>query len=93
MASITDAVQADKWGKDTEKQLDAKDLESWRKQIYVDTIPWEHERFRQLLEGYSKIPWTEVTAEILKIVRDREGHPTLPPNLPSQLSPTSRTSP
>ncbi|KAI0444063.1 hypothetical protein F4803DRAFT_512518 [Xylaria telfairii] len=70
MASITDAVQADKWGKDTEKQLDAKDLESWRKQIYVDTVPWEHERFRRLLEDYSKIPRHEVTAEILKI-RDK----------------------
>ncbi|KAI0489487.1 hypothetical protein F4859DRAFT_152806 [Xylaria cf. heliscus] len=70
MASITDTVHADKWGRETEKQLDAGDLESWREQMYVDAIPWEHGRFRELLEQYSKIPSDEVTAEILEI-RDK----------------------
>ncbi|KAI0448335.1 hypothetical protein F5B21DRAFT_518984 [Xylaria acuta] len=55
MASLTAAVHTD------------KDLESWRAQMYVDAVPWEHGRFRELLEGYSKIAPDEVAAEILKI--------------------------
>ncbi|KAI1733551.1 hypothetical protein F4680DRAFT_441215 [Xylaria scruposa] len=70
MASITDTVQTDKWGKDTEKQLNAGDLEAWRKSMYLDAIPWEHDRFRELLERYSKIPRDEVTTEIINI-RDK----------------------
>ncbi|KAI1746802.1 hypothetical protein F4782DRAFT_473473 [Xylaria castorea] len=70
MASLTDAVHTDKWGKETEKQLNARDLEAWREQMYVDAIPWEHDRFRELLERYSKIPPDEVTTEILDI-RDK----------------------
>ncbi|KAI3337893.1 hypothetical protein F4824DRAFT_462098 [Ustulina deusta] len=67
MANITDPVRTEKWGVETEKQLGAGDAESWRKRVYVDAIPWEYDRFRELLEKYSRIPPDEVTAEILKI--------------------------
>ncbi|KAJ3580239.1 hypothetical protein NPX13_g327 [Xylaria arbuscula] len=69
MASVTDAVHT-QWGKAAEKQIDADGHESWKEEMYVDMIPWEYDRFRELLEKYSKIPPEEVTAEILKI-RDK----------------------
>lgn len=72
------AANADKWGKETEKQLDAADLEAWRKAMYVDAIPWGYARFRELLERYSKIPPNEVETEIFKIVRQVH-----PPNQPA----------
>ncbi|KAI2776597.1 hypothetical protein F4815DRAFT_337450 [Daldinia loculata] len=70
MTSITSAVNTEKWGKETEKQLGAGDDDAWRKDMYLDTIPWEYGRFREVLEKYSKIPPNEVEAEIFKI-RDK----------------------
>ncbi|KAI1662758.1 hypothetical protein F4813DRAFT_341790 [Daldinia decipiens] len=67
MTSIASAVNSEKWGKETEKQLGAGDDDTWRKDMYVDTIPWEYGRFREVLEKYSKIPPSEVEAEIFKI--------------------------
>ncbi|KAJ8120456.1 hypothetical protein ONZ43_g2839 [Nemania bipapillata] len=64
MAGVTNVVSTEKWGEETEKHMD---VDSWRKQIYLDTIPWEHSRFRELLEKYSGIPQDQVTAEIFKI--------------------------
>lgn len=68
MASDMKAVQPNKWGKEAEQQLGAEDSESWKKEVYVDAIPWEYGRFRELLEKYAKIPPNEVESEILKIV-------------------------
>ncbi|KAI1211539.1 uncharacterized protein F4807DRAFT_472993 [Annulohypoxylon truncatum] len=73
MASITNTVNEGKWGKETEKQLGVEDLESWRNEMYVNTIPWEYDRFRELLERYSKIPPNEVEAEIFKIRNEAWG--------------------
>lgn len=69
MTSNTNAIDTEKWGKESEKQMGGEDVESWRKEMYTDTIPWEYGRFRELLEGYSRIPRDDVEAEILKIVR------------------------
>lgn len=80
MTSITSAVNTEKWGKETEKQLGAGDDDAWRKDMYMDTIPWEYGRFREVLEKYSKIPPNEVEAEIFKIVREEH-----PPYLTNQL--------
>lgn len=77
MTSITNTANKGKWGKETEKKIGVEDLESWQNEMYVNTIPWEYDRFRELLEGYSKIPRNEIEAEIFKIVRKR--------NLPYQI--------
>ncbi|KAI1126737.1 hypothetical protein F5Y10DRAFT_244231 [Nemania abortiva] len=60
-------VTTDVWGKETEKQMNQ---ESWSKENYLEAIPWEYDRFRELLEKYSKIPPDQVTAEIHRI-RDK----------------------
>ncbi|KAI8625979.1 hypothetical protein F5Y19DRAFT_466774 [Xylariaceae sp. FL1651] len=70
MASMAHTINTDKWGKEAEKQLGNDDLGSWRKEMYADAIPWVYDRFRKLLENYSKIPSDEVEAEIFKI-RDK----------------------
>ncbi|KAI1426423.1 hypothetical protein F5Y12DRAFT_742185 [Xylaria sp. FL1777] len=63
MANVAEAVRDDKWGVESEKQLGVKDPQSWR----VETIPWDYDGFRELLEKYSKIPADEVTAKIFEI--------------------------
>ncbi|KAI1150711.1 hypothetical protein F4825DRAFT_463160 [Nemania diffusa] len=55
-----------KWGKETEKNMRVSHTEG----MYLDTIPWQFDRFRELLEKHSKIPHDEVEAEIFKI-RDK----------------------
>ncbi|KAI1805190.1 hypothetical protein F4811DRAFT_552168 [Daldinia bambusicola] len=67
MASITAAVNTERWGKETEKHLGADEDGAWDRDMYVDVIPWENGRFRELLENYSKIPPCEVEAEISRI--------------------------
>lgn len=71
MTSIANALTMDKWGKETEKQLDNENVESWRKKMYLDTIPWGYDRFAELLEKYSMVPRDEVEAEIFRIVSQR----------------------
>ncbi|KAI1467862.1 uncharacterized protein F4812DRAFT_427875 [Daldinia caldariorum] len=70
MASITSAINTEKWGKETEKHFGAIYDGVWDRDMYVDDIPWENGRFRELLENYSKIPPSEVEAEISRI-RDK----------------------
>ncbi|KAI0406833.1 hypothetical protein F4802DRAFT_556273 [Xylaria palmicola] len=67
MASLANAIHTNEWGKETEKHMGTADLESWRKEMYVDAIACEHSRFRELLERYSQIPPSKVTSEILNI--------------------------
>ncbi|KAK6951376.1 hypothetical protein Daesc_007911 [Daldinia eschscholtzii] len=70
MASINTTGNLGKWGKETEKQLGADDGGAWEKDMHTDVIPWQNNRFRELLENYSKIPPNEVEAEIFRI-RDK----------------------
>lgn len=61
----TDVVDRHEWGKDMEKQLE--NVGSWKEEMYLDGIPNEYSRFRELLEKYSKVPPDEVVSEIFKI--------------------------
>lgn len=69
MAATTQAAPIDKWGVDQEKKIGADDAQGYKDKVWVDTIPWEYNLFRELLENYSKIPPEEVESEILRIVR------------------------
>ncbi|KAI0970119.1 hypothetical protein F4678DRAFT_147832 [Xylaria arbuscula] len=65
MASIAETVGPEKWGVESEKQLGAD--QSWKQEAFVEEIPWDYSRFRELLEKYSKISPDEVTAKIYEI--------------------------
>ncbi|KAI1275964.1 hypothetical protein F5Y07DRAFT_145424 [Xylaria sp. FL0933] len=68
MANTVKAVPTDeRWGKESEAQLGAENEQSWKKEAFVDTIPWDYSRFRELLEKYSKVPPDQVIAKIFEI--------------------------
>jgi hypothetical protein len=67
MESTTYMLNGDKWGKENEQQLGA-DESSWRREMWLDKVPWKHDQFRELLEKYSKIPPSEIENEIFRIV-------------------------
>ncbi|KAI8630505.1 hypothetical protein F5Y19DRAFT_463900 [Xylariaceae sp. FL1651] len=68
MMDPDNTVITDAWGKKTEKHM-GKDS-SWRQQMFSDKIPWNYDKFREVLEKYSNIPPDQVEAEIFRI-RDR----------------------
>ncbi|KAI0201283.1 hypothetical protein F4808DRAFT_460140 [Astrocystis sublimbata] len=66
-------VDPEKWGKASEKHLEnAEGAASWNQQMFIDSIPWEHDKFRELLEKYSKVPADEVTSDIIQIGQSME---------------------
>ncbi|KAI0521375.1 hypothetical protein F5B22DRAFT_571176 [Xylaria bambusicola] len=70
MASTTGAAPIEKWGVESEKNIGVDDAQAYKDKVWVDTIPWDYNLFRELLEKYSKVAPDQVEAEIFKI-RDK----------------------
>lgn len=59
---------------DEKKNTTSEDIDSemakayWKKHMYIEGLPDNIEAFRELLEGYSKVPPAEIDALLLQTV-------------------------